>query len=531
MKKYLILIFFSFVGTTFASAKINSTIRDAFSKYEHISVIDRYNKEFLTKFIGDTIIFTFSSQYLDCFSVAQPDTVWLKKKPKKNPELNKHYVLNYAYKGIQEGNKFVTPSSYINGKPFVMYNVESNDRNRGCLISLFDTETLNIITLYMPQSFKYDCSFTTTKTQRLISSLLNKRVYYSPDAPSYSSYITAEFTPCKVLGGDFKILVKKSNGIYYDYKLEANCEIRLTDENGVLISMNPLNREYAHSIPIILTQSEYDCQFRRYSIDSDVNMSILNNEEEFPFSFLTIFGKAKSSYTGIYQFVEPNSSYTSADAYLDNALITIGDALTIGNTEYYKGCLNGKAFFIKTSDVIIPDSYISQLDTLIRQPQDIRDKFFKRQIALSKVLYLDNLQNKINEVKSFSKFGLAIPSWNIYDVSEYTDGTGIRISFFNPTKSVIKYITITLQGYNAVDDPVGRTIIKKCIGPIEPDETASYDFEYAWHSDIVEYAKIRSIVVQYKNGTSKNISRPSEIIFSDDLKTFFYNANPVKNLK
>ena len=533
MKNFLLFFFTFIIGFTSAAAKVKSTLQDAFSNYERSSYIDRYNTDFIKKFLGDTIKFEFSTPYLDCFSVEQPDTVWLKKRPKKNLVCGKHYLLNFAYRGVQEGNEFVTPSSCINDKPFVVYNVKSLNNGEGCLISLLDTDNLDLITLKMPRSFKYDCSFTTAKTHRLINSILNKRVYYSPDVPSYySSYSKPNFTPCKVIGGDFQVFVSKSTGMYSDYKLETQCEIRLEDENGASITMHPVKAsEYARTNPVILTQGEYDAQFRGYSVNSDVDISILNEDENFPFSFIAIFGKTKDSFTSVYQSVEPNSPYQSADAHLDRALITIGDVLNIGGTKYYQGCYNGKAFFIKADDVIIPDSYVAKLDTLIQQPQNIRDSFFKNQIALSKALYLNDLQKKVCEVESYSKYGLAIPKWGVYDESEYTDGTGIRFSFFNPTKSVIKYITITFQGYNAVDDPVGRSMTKQCIGPIDPEETASYEFEYAWFTDIVEYAKIRSIVVQYKNGTSKTISKPTAIIFSDDLRSFFYETNPVKDLK
>ena len=64
---------------------------------------------------------------------------------------------------------------------------------------------------------------------------------------------------------------------------------------------------------------------------------------------------------------------------------------------------------------------------------------------------------------------------------------------------------------------------------IEPDESADYEFEYTWFTDIVEYAKIRSIKVDYKNGTSKTITNVSKIEWSDDLYDFFKNP-PLKDL-
>lgn len=103
----------------------------------------------------------------------------------------------------------------------------------------------------------------------------------------------------------------------------------------------------------------------------------------------------------------------------------------------------------------------------------------------------------------------------------------MKFEFYNPTKKTIKYITINFVGYNAVDDPVstyeGSTLTRKCIGPIEPKDQATYEFEYVWFTDIVEYAKIKSILVQYKDGTSKRINNASNIVWSDELNSFLLN--------
>lgn len=533
MKKSILILLATIFATFRISANVHSKIQDAFSTYERTSKIGRYNVDFLKKFVGDTIMFDFSNQYMDCFTVEQPDTIWIKKRPKKNPEIGKHYILNHAYKGVEVDEKFFTPTSAINGKPFVVYSIKPYTSNEGCQILLLDLDNLDVITFNVPRSFSYDGTFTTTKTKRLIDSLVNEDVYYSPDVPTYySSSSKPSFTKCKLINGEFQVVISKSTGMYHDYALETTCVLRLQDDKGNVISMSPLKTsEYARTNPIVLTQPEYDEQFRGYSLNSDVDIAILDNEANFPFSFVIIPAYTKSSFTSVYQFVEPNSSYRSADAHLDKAVITIGDALTIANSKYYKACFNGKAFFIKETDVILTEENGLRLDTLLQQPQNIRDDFFKRQIALSKALYLDKLDESINQIKSYSKYGLAIPSWGVYDVSEYTDGTGIRFSFLNPTNSTIKYVNITFQGYNAVDDPVGRAMTKKCIGPIEPDETASYDFEYAWFTDVVEYAKIRSISVIYKNGTTKTISNPKNIMFPKELRDFLYSSNPVEKLK
>ena len=146
-------------------------------------------------------------------------------------------------------------------------------------------------------------------------------------------------------------------------------------------------------------------------------------------------------------------------------------------------------------------------------------------------MYAETINESLAELSSYGKYGLAIKDWRVYDESEYTDGTGIWFNFYNPTSKTIKYVTINFVGYNAVDDPVSSrgsyTLTRKCIGPIEPEETALYTFEYAWFTDIVEYAKIKSIKVQYKDGTSKTIINAKQITFSNELEEFLSESNPV----
>lgn len=530
MKKILFVLFvLSFTITV--SAKVESTIQQAFSKYERSSSTSRSNADFLRKFVGDTIMFTFQDTYLNNFTVEVPDTVWIKKRPKKNPILGKHYTLINAYKGIALNQTFVTPSRVINDKPFIVYAVKSYGLDGGCKISLLDPESLDIITADFSTKFPHDGSFRTVKTERMINSLKEKTVYYSPHVDSYSKPI---FSKCKVLGGDFIVEINKSTGMYGDYTLNINNILRLQDEKGNVIPFSLVRESsgYGYKTPVVLTEKEYEKQFKCYEVYSHLDLSLLNETLDFPFSFSFITGLTSGLRNPIYQTVDPSTTYNSSASYLDNKeLIFVGDKLSIGNKEYYKACLNGKAFLIKTEDVTLNEEEKMYLDTLLQSSPKIREDFFKREQALSYAIYGKRLEELVNTIVSYSKYGLAIPTWKVYDVSEYTDGTGIEFTFYNPTKQTIKYITITFQGYNAVDDPVGRAITRKCIGPIEPDESASYDFEYAWFTDIVEYAKIRSIVVQYKNGTTKTISNPSLIMFSDELNDRIYEKNPVENLR
>lgn len=509
------------LGILGVMAEDNSTIQSYFSKFERLST-GYQNNDYLQKFIGDTLIFEFQNQYLDHFFGEQLDTIWIDRSC-KNPKLNTHFFLTNIYKGTKIGDRYVTPSSFINGIPFKLTAVNSYKSGYGCEALLLNLDNKEVVKLNIPSSFPYNFSFTTTKAQRIIKSLINKDIYYSENMPSYDIYITKpEFLRCKVSGGDFRVNIQGSSSPYTDYIIETMCKINAQGNNGENYVFNPIKSLDITSVtPIILTGEEYENQYCDESFDN------LN----FPFSFNVIPGLASDKKGGVYQAINPMNSYQIPDAYIGGEVILIGDICEVKEEKYYKACLNGKAFFIKDTDVILDNRSKSRLDSLCSQPQHIRNKFFKYQVALSKAMYLDRIKEAIDKVDSYSQYGIAIPRWEVYDESEYTDGTGISISFYNPTEQIVKYITISFQGYNAVDDPVGSLVTKKCIGPIEPEEGASYNFEYAWFTDIVEYAKIKSIKVQYKNGKIKTILKPTKVVFPKGLREAFYSSDPVEKLK
>lgn len=151
-----------------------------------------------------------------------------------------------------------------------------------------------------------------------------------------------------------------------------------------------------------------------------------------------------------------------------------------------------------------------------------RDKyiqFLKNKIASNNKLIADE-EAFLKKVKFCKTKGLIILETKLIDESEYTEGTNFKLSILNPTSKTIKYITITLIGLNPVNDPVKDkgTIIKKikCVGPIESANIGEYLFENVWFTDMVEYFKISSIIVQYMDNTSKIITDANAITLSED---------------
>ena len=149
------------------------------------------------------------------------------------------------------------------------------------------------------------------------------------------------------------------------------------------------------------------------------------------------------------------------------------------------------------------------------------NKLFENRMRIQDSLETIRQKKLLEYYKKCELKGISVFECVAVHASEYTEGTGVDFTFYNPTKKVVKYVHATVVGMNPVDDPViegGKTShTLKCIGPINPGETGSYSFEYVWFTDIVERAKLTSIKVQYMDGTEKIISKPSEVIMPKEL--------------
>jgi hypothetical protein len=131
-----------------------------------------------------------------------------------------------------------------------------------------------------------------------------------------------------------------------------------------------------------------------------------------------------------------------------------------------------------------------------------------------------------NLISSLQKAGIAVMDYTAFDNSEYTDGTGFRIKFFNPTKKTIKYINISFVGINAVNDKVlnkyGGSYINnvRCVGPIKQYDEAEFEWDYVWFTDIVETVKLVSIKVQYMDGSIRTITDFKNVVVKEEEQIY-----------
>lgn len=495
--------------------------------------------KFLKTFNGDTITFNFPDiNYTDMFTKENPDTIWIKKRPKKNPKEGKHYHLSYAYEGEHYvDGEFRTPVSRINGKSFGVLSVDNVKNNHhhsyheDILLKLIDLEDLSIINCKVPHDNKYSFEIRSNKFDRDIRTLTGTDFYIKNG--NGDTCDNTEFIPCSLSGGDYSILFDKYVG---DMAIKANVTLNFVNTDGIAVPFKYEKPHYSgnNTTPVIISKEEYEDNYAIKEINSDIDFDLINSGTELPFDFVLIHGRPIGYTAKMSQRIVPDkitsNSWTSDYKYAPkDEFMFVGGSITVRDTKFLKMTYNGKAFFMKADDVRLEKDEQLKLDSLEQCSPQVKELFWNKCLNGSRLIYLRELNDAIDQIKALSKYGLAIESWGVYDESEYTEGTGLRITFLNPTEQVIKYISMTLQGYNAVDDPYGPSVTRKCIGPVEPYMSASYEFEYVWFTDIVEYAKLRSITVTYKNGTTKTIRNPSQIELSPLVIETLSKSNPVED--
>ena len=530
--KFFLILTCAFFCSHNAFADNNIQLIRTLNKYDKEHITSR--ADFLRTFCGDTIVFNITgADHLPFVYQETPDTLWIKKRPKKNPVEGKHYRLIYNYKARAYGNDYSTPITEINNKQFGVLSVDRISEGvtyyytqEFTLLKLIDLNDLSVITLKIPETIPCDIPFTSVKCNRIINTVVGTTLYVRTSSYSYTpNYQLATLNSCTA---DFRLV---NNSVY---TAKSDVTFNFVAENGVEIPF-AFDTSSARD-PQLITAAEYTLNYTPKSINSQIDTAIVNHPVELPFSFYVILGTAKSMST-ITQTIDPTASpysYSSKKYLSQRRMVMIGGKMTIKDKVYFKAIYRGKAFFIDSESVILTQDMKLKTDSLDMMNDQQSNYFFQLSLAFSKAEELKALTETFEELNSFTKYGLAIQRWGTYDESAYTDGTSVSFRFYNPTKKVIKYITINYVGYNSVDDPVtsrGRTVMtSKCIGPIAPDEFATYVFEYVWFTDVVDYAKIRSIVVQYKDGTSKTITNAGKITFSDNLNAWLSDSNEVEDL-
>ena len=198
------------------------------------------------------------------------------------------------------------------------------------------------------------------------------------------------------------------------------------------------------------------------------------------------------------------------------------DSYIIGDNETKYLCTSyGKAFWVNKKDVPLSQDSINNI-------------LHNRCHAYSQYVKLCGKRNSSVDELDFYHHVIAVYKrcpivfrTELYDGDDDLKTTSLDFSIDNNLKKTIKYVYITVRGYNAVNDPVGRSQTKTCIGPIKHGETANYEFKDIWWTDIIESVKIIGLKLKFMDNTYRIIPHPERCRFPWDLK---YDEDYIKKL-
>lgn len=195
------------------------------------------------------------------------------------------------------------------------------------------------------------------------------------------------------------------------------------------------------------------------------------------------------------------------------------------NVTYFKTFYNYLPYMVRCNEVNISEADKEYLKKLTPE----QDSLFRNKMLKEAEVYYRDIKDKVEKkIESYTikgkQNGILIKESNVFDQSEYTSGTGYNFSFINTSKKTIKYIWITVKGINRVNDIVSSKTLNG-IGPIEPDNSGSFSFDYVWLTDIVQTCKITLIKIQYMDGTVKQIQNADSLILSESLYNLMYDAS------
>ncbi|MDE6498305.1 MAG: hypothetical protein K2L21_06575 [Muribaculaceae bacterium] len=209
----LLFLLLNYVANVLANEPESRILKDL-GKYAHSSIQSHLSKQYWDKFVGDTITLNFpDEEYLNVFRVATPDTVWIKKRPKKNPEIYKHYVLNRSYKGVEIDGQYATPASEINGKEFVVYRVTSNNNSSNeIIVSLLDLETIELIDFHINDYYRKQFLLNSARAQKIVDELIGDSIYYYLGKGAIKK--AEGFRKAKVIDGGFSFSIVPTGPAY-----------------------------------------------------------------------------------------------------------------------------------------------------------------------------------------------------------------------------------------------------------------------------------------------------------------------------
>lgn len=196
-------------------------------------------------------------------------------------------------------------------------------------------------------------------------------------------------------------------------------------------------------------------------------------------------------------------SYIQNDLYVT---ITTNDSLVFKMS-------NGK---IEDSYGVISSKHAEDAVKALDGTPYSRDRYFDIEYVNVLSKQADSLQKEKERKAKAAKYkaqGLALISSHF--ANDGNGAKGIGFSVLNTSNKTAKYVIIEVVGYNSVDDPVWSDgYIMRCrgIGPVYPGDWGEWEFDNIWErGSIVRSYEIKTIIMQYTDGTSKSIKLPQPL--------------------
>lgn len=122
----------------------------------------------------------------------------------------------------------------------------------------------------------------------------------------------------------------------------------------------------------------------------------------------------------------------------------------------------------------------------------------------------NDINNYLTQSKKVKAQGLEVNAYDWNYQNEYSKFMDFSVSVTNHSKKAIKYIYFYVAAYNPVNDVIsyhGQSTFKLTgVGPIEPSEASSFNFENVLYSNVIDEVKLKKIEVKYMDNTIKTYS-------------------------
>lgn len=147
----------------------------------------------------------------------------------------------------------------------------------------------------------------------------------------------------------------------------------------------------------------------------------------------------------------------------------------------------------------------------------------------------DRLNNKTVELRTildnfYKDLNKKAPYGYVEDYDFYMNSAGClepTVKYHNTSNQTIKYISFTFSFKNPVGDTCydtirgGSLLTVEGIGPVEPNERGTWNFDSSFYNKGAETIILKKIVIRYMNGRSVTLAK--DIKYFDDVAPAFKN--------